>query len=149
MNDAGIKLVKDFEGCKLTAYLCPAGVPTIGYGHTGPDVSASDVGQLTITQEQADQMLLEDLYVVEARLKRNLLIEPNANELGAMVSLAYNIGMGNLKSSTLLRLWNAGADKAQVAGEFPRWNKAGGRVLPGLIARRAAERDLFLTPVED
>jgi lysozyme len=143
MNDAGLELVKRFEGCKLTAYACPANVPTIGYGHTGPDVTREDIGVKTITQEQADNLLLEDLHLFEMRVKRLLQREVTSNQLAALVSFAYNVGTMNLRTSTLLKLFNAG-DFAGAAEQFPRWNKAAGKVLPGLIARRAAERALFL-----
>jgi lysozyme len=144
MNDAGVALVKAFEGCKLTAYACPANVPTIGYGHTGPDVARTEIGVKTITQEDADILLAEDLAIVEMRVRRLLLLEPTSNQLAALVSFAYNCGTHNLRESTLLRLFNTG-DIQGAADQFPRWNKAGGKVIPGLIARRDAERRLFLT----
>lgn len=144
MNEAGLELVKRFEGCRLTAYLCPALVPTIGYGHTGPDVTEDDVGEKTITQEQANNLLMEDLYLFEMRVRKLLPREATQNQLAALASLAYNVGTMNLRTSTLLRKFNAG-DIAGAAEQFPLWNKAGGRVLPGLIARRAAEQALFLT----
>lgn len=143
MNYAGLELVKRFEGCKLTAYACPANVPTIGHGHTGPDVTREDIGVKTITQDEADNLLLEDLYLVEMRVKKLLQREATSNQLSALVSFAYNVGTMNLRTSTLLRKFNAGDDKG-AAEQFPAWNKAGGRVLPGLIARRAAEQALFL-----
>lgn len=143
MNDAGIKLVKDFEGCKLTVYACPAGVPTVGYGHTGPDVTATEIGVRTITQEEADILLGEDLAITEVRVRKLLHREPTSNQLAALVSFAYNVGTHNLRESTLLSLFNAGNIEG-AAEQFPRWNKASGRVLPGLVARRAAERALFL-----
>lgn len=144
MNDAGIALVKSFEGCRLTAYACPANVPTIGYGHTGPDVTRDDIGVKTITQAEADKLLLEDLYLFEMRVKKLIQREPTPNQLSAMVSFAYNVGTMNFRTSTLLRKFNAGDDLG-AADQFPLWNKANGKVLPGLIARRAAERALFLT----
>jgi len=148
MNAAGLDLVKEYEGCKLTAYLCPADVATIGYGHTGPDVERADVGRMTISQDMADKMLLSDLAVVEDRVRRLVHAPVTGNELAALTSFAYNLGVGNLQSSTLLRLLNSGAPKAVVASEFPKWCRAGGKVLAGLVARRAAERDLFLRPDE-
>lgn len=144
MNNAGISLVKSFEGCKLTAYACPSNVPTIGYGHTGPDVVRTEIGVRTITQEEADLLLADDLAVFEARVRKLLHREPTSNQLSALVSFAFNVGTHNLRESTLLKLFNAG-DIAGAAEQFPRWNKASGRVLPGLIARRDAERRLFLT----
>ena len=138
MNDEGIALVKRFEGCELKAYRCPAGVLTCGWGAT------DGVTEITEwTQEEADMRLAEDLAVFELRVKKLLLLEPTSNQLAALVSFAYNVGTMNLRTSTLLKLFNAG-DFAGAAEQFPRWNKAAGKVLPGLIARRAAERALFL-----
>lgn len=136
-NAAGIALIKSFEGCKLTAYLCPANVWTIGYGHTGPDVKRG----LTITQDQADALLRADLRKFETGVAR-MTTGATDNQFAALVSLAYNVGLGALKSSTLLRIHNAG-DAAGAKAQFSRWNKAGGRVLAGLTRRRAAEADLY------
>ena len=138
MNAAGIALVKQFEGCRLKAYLCPAGVLTCGWGTT--DGVTEDTEW---TQEEADLRLAEDLAIFELRVKKLLLLEPTSNQLAALVSFAYNVGTMNLRTSTLLKLFNAG-DFAGAAEQFPRWNKAAGKVLPGLIARRAVERELFL-----
>lgn len=138
MNDAGIALVKSFEGCKLKAYRCPAGVLTCGWGTT--DGVTEDAEW---TQEEADQRLLEDLSIFETRVKKLLQREPTSNQLSALVSFAYNVGTMNFRTSTLLRKFNAG-DIAGAAEQFPLWNKAAGKVLPGLIARRAAEQALFL-----
>ena len=138
MNDAGIALVKSFEGCKLKAYRCPAGVLTCGWGTT--DGVEEDTEW---TQEEADKRLMEDLAIFELRVKKLLLLEPTSNQLAALVSFAYNVGTMNLRTSTLLKLFNAG-DFAGAAEQFPRWNKAAGKVLPGLITRRTAEQALFL-----
>jgi lysozyme len=139
MNDACISLVKYFEGCRLKAYRCPAGVLTCGWGTT-EGVTEGDEW----TQEEADQRLVEDLSIFETRVKRLLLLDPTPNQLAALVSFAYNVGTHNLRESTLLRLFNAG-DMQGAADQFPRWNKANGKVLPGLVVRRDAERRLFLT----
>lgn len=135
---AGLGLVKTFEGCKLTAYLCPAGVPTIGYGRT----TGVKLGQ-KITQAQADAWVVEEYDEFEARVRRIVQVPLTANQLGALTSFAYNLGSGALASSTLLRLLNEG-DYAGAAAQFGRWNKAGGKVLAGLTKRRAAEAALFL-----
>lgn len=135
---AGLSLIKQFEGCKLSAYLCPAGIPTIGYGRT----TGVKLGQ-TITQSQADAWVVEEYDAFEARVYRIVTVPLTANQLGALVSFAYNVGTGALASSTLLRLLNAG-DYKGAAAQFARWNKAGGRVLAGLTKRRAAEAALFL-----
>ncbi len=139
MNDACISLVKYFEGCRLKAYRCPAGVLTCGWGTTEGVTEGAEW-----TQEEADQRLVEDLSIFETRVKRLLLLDPTPNQLAALVSFAYNVGTHNLRESTLLRLFNAG-DMQGAADQFPRWNKANGKVLPGLVARRDAERRLFLT----
>ncbi len=135
---AGLGLVKTFEGCKLTAYLCPAGVPTIGYGRT----TGVKLGQ-KITQAQADAWVVREYDEFEARVRRIVQVPLTANQLGALTSFAYNLGSGALASSTLLRLLNGG-DYAGAAAQFGRWNKAGGKVLAGLTKRRAAEAALFL-----
>lgn len=140
INDAGRKIVMDFELCKLNAYLCPAGIPTIGYGHTG-DVKLGD----KITQHQADAILEVDLQKFEMAVDR-LAKNPNANQFSAMVSLAFNIGVEAFTKSTLLKKFNAGAPLS-AANEFDKWVHAKGKVLPGLVRRRAAEKALFLTAV--
>lgn len=137
MNPA-IPLIKEFEGCKLKAYLCPANVWTIGYGHTD-GVKEGD----EITQQEADRLLASDVDLFTAGVQRLVTSDINRNQLGALVSFAYNLGLGNLRHSTLLKLVNAG-DFVGAANQFPRWNKAGGKVLAGLTRRREAERQLFL-----
>lgn len=141
INNAGIDLIKGFEGCKLTAYRDSVNVLTIGYGHTGSDVTDG----LTITQEQAEALLRQDLDRFESGVSDLVTVAVSDNAFAALVSFSYNLGLGNLKASTLLKKLNAG-DTAGAADEFPRWNKAGGKVLAGLTRRREAERTLFLTP---
>lgn len=133
-----LPMVKRSEGCKLSAYLCPAGVPTLGYGSTGPDVKLG----MTWTQEQAESRLERDLRGFGARVDALVRVELSAGQMAACASLAYNIGIEAFRKSTLLRLLNAG-DYKGAADQFSRWNKGGGRVLPGLVKRRAAERALF------
>lgn len=133
-------LIKQSEGCKLSAYLCPEGIPTIGYGRT----TGVKLGQ-TITQAQADTWVVEEYDAFEARVRRIVTVPLTANQLGALVSFAYNLGVSALASSTLLRLLNAG-DYKGAAAQFARWNRAGGRVLAGLTKRRAAEAALFVKP---
>ncbi|NHR05723.1 lysozyme [Chromobacterium haemolyticum] len=137
-SDAGITLVKSSEGLKLVAYKCPAGIWTNGYGHTGPDVTPGQV----ITQAQADALLARDLERFEAGVARLVKVPLNQNQFDALVCFSFNLGLGALQGSTLLRLLNAG-DYAGAAAQFPRWNKAGGKELPGLTRRRAAEQSLF------
>ena len=131
------------EGCKLKAYRCPAGVLTIAWGRT-KGVKAGD----TCTQEQADQWLMEDLAEFADGVKRMLARDASSTELGALVSLAYNIGLSGFKGSTVLRKHNEG-DRQSAARAFALWNKArvNGvlQVLPGLTARRAREAALYLS----
>ena len=139
INKQTLDLIKKFEGCRLKAYLCPAGVLTIGYGHT-----KSVKPNQTITQKQADELLLADLTEFERGVKSSLIVPINDNQLGALVSFAYNVGIGALQKSTLLKKLNA-KDYQGASSEFLRWNKAGGKELKGLTLRRQAERELFLT----
>lgn len=137
ISHLGIELIKKFEGCKLTAYLCPAGILTIGYGHT----KAVQKGQV-ITQSQAEELLKQDLKIYEDAVKRNIKVNISQSMFDALVSFTYNLGEGNLRSSTLLRLLNS-KDYYGASQEFVRWNKAGGKVLAGLTKRRESERNLF------
>ena len=134
------KLVKEFEGLYLTAYYCPAGVLTIGWGHTGSDVKKG----MKISTAQAETFLTNDLQVF-ANCVNNAVKKPlNSNQRGALVSFSFNVGCGALQGSTLLRRINAGENPNTVASEeLPRWNRGGGKVLPGLVRRRAAEVKFF------
>lgn len=133
----GINLIKHFEGCELEAYKCPAGVWTIGYGHI-KGVQQGDV----ITEQQADDMLVEELEEYENYIHNLVSCPLNQNQFDALVSWVYNLGSSNLQASTLLKVLNAG-DYAGVPAQMLRWNKAGGKVLEGLTRRRQAEADLF------
>lgn len=145
INAAALSLIKRFEGLKTTAYFCPAHIPTIGFGHTAT-VKAGDVGVKKITEAQAEKLLQDDLKRFEADVTRLVKVSINENQFGALVSFAYNIGVGAFAGSTLLKLLNAGRTK-EAADQFARWNKAGSRELAGLTARRSAERLLFLAPI--
>jgi lysozyme len=134
----GLSMIKKYEGCKLHAYADVVGVWTIGYGHT----KGVKPGQ-TITQEQADTWLMEEYDQFEAGVKKLLHVPVNENQLGALVCFAYNVGLGNLSSSTLLKKINAGDFKG-ADSEFAKWNKAGGKPYAGLTARRLDEAMLFL-----
>lgn len=138
----GKELIKQFEGCKLKAYLCPAGIPTIGYGHTEGLTKADVTNGRTITQQQADTLLDIDYAKYEKQVEDSVKTELNENQLGALTSFAYNLGINALRNSTLMKHINGG-DFKQAAGEFERWVRAGGKILPGLVKRRAAERALF------
>lgn len=139
-NDAGRKIIMDAEGCRLEAYKCPAGVWTIGYGHTG-DVKAGQV----ITQHQAEVILEHDLQACEFAVGK-MAPQATGPQFSALVSLAFNIGTGALERSRLMRAFRQGAILT-AAAEFLSWNLAAGKVLPGLVKRRAAERKLFLQGV--
>ena len=137
MGAAGLKIVKQFEGCKLSAYRCPAGIWTIGYGSTGPHVKPG----MVITRQRADALLQDDLARFEAAVD-NAAPRASQNQFDAMVAFAFNVGITAFTKSTLLRKHKAG-DFAGARAEFARWNKAGGKVLPGLTRRRAAEAALY------
>ena len=137
-SQKGVSLIKAFEGLRLKAYQDSVGVWTIGYGATR-GVSAA----MSITAEQAERMLQNDLGRFEPDLDRLVQVPLSQNQWDALMSFVYNLGAANLGSSTLLKLLNSG-DYAGAAEQFPRWNKAGGQVLAGLTKRRAAERQLFL-----
>lgn len=139
-NAAGKKIIMDSEGCKLTAYQCPAKKWTIGYGHTG-DVKQGDA----ITRHQAEAILSLDLDRFEQGVSK-LAPGAGANEFSALVSFAYNLGLGCLEQSSLLTYFNAG-NKPAAARMFGAYVHGGGKLLPGLVKRRAAEAALFLAPV--
>lgn len=136
----GIKLIHSFEDCKLTAYLCPAGAWTIGWGATGPGI----VKGLTWTQKQADDRFAADLGRFEKAVNTLTGGVTSQAQFDALVSFAYNLGEGSLKTSTLLRKHNEG-DYTGATKEFARWNRAAGKVLKGLVRRRAAEAELYAT----
>jgi len=139
----GLALVKEFEGCRLTAYPDPGtgGDPwTIGWGHTGSDVYPG----LTITQARADELFEKDMQKFIDGVKRLVVVPMTNGQFGALVSFAYNCGLGALGSSSLLKYFNQKQIQA-AADEFPKWNKAAGKVMPGLTRRRKAERELFLS----
>lgn len=147
INKATIDLIKEFEGFRAKAYLDPVGILTIGYGTT----AAAGVGikpalGMTITEAQAVGYLMAAVDKFAAQIAPKITMPINENEFGAFVSLAYNIGPGAFGKSSTLRKFNAG-DKQGAANSILLWNKAGSKVLPGLVRRREAERALFLRPV--
>ncbi|MCG6540156.1 lysozyme [Pseudomonas sp. KSR10] len=137
VSQRGLDLIKEFEGLRLSAYLCPAGILTIGYGTT----AGVKEGQ-TITKKRAEELLREDVTRFEQQVSRMVNVPLTQGQFDALVSFTYNLGAANLSNSTLLRLLNAGL-YADAALQFPRWNKAGGLVMAGLSRRRAAEQKLF------
>jgi lysozyme len=133
-----IKLIKKYESLQLVAYLCPAGVWTIGYGATGPDI----VTGLVWTEEQANQRLIQDVNKFAQGVAK-ICPESSPLQHGAMVALAFNIGLGAFKKSSVARLHNA-KKYAEAAQAFGLWNKARGKVLRGLVKRRAEEAAMYL-----
>ena len=140
ISEKGIKLIKNFEGCRLEAYKCPAGIWTVGYGHTGSTVHQG----LKISQSEADSLLKTDLIIHCNNVSKLVKVPLNQNQFDALVSLEYNIGYGNFSRSTLLKLLNAKNYK-DAAEQFAVWRLGGGKILPGLVRRRKAEKDLFLS----
>lgn len=133
----GRALIKNAEGTELTAYLDTGKVPTIGTGHTGPDVKLG----MTITAERADELLQQDLRTAEAAVTR-LFPVTTQDQFDALVSFTFNLGEGQVSASTLRRLHNAG-DYAGAAEQFGRWVFDNGVKLKGLVTRRAAEAVLY------
>lgn len=143
-SDKGLQLIKQFEGFSARPYRCPAGIPTIGYGATYyPDGRRVTMQDKPVSEADATAMLRSMLASYEAGVSRYVQVPVTQGQFDAMVSFAYNIGLSALKNSTLLRLVNA-RDWQGAAAQFPRWNRAGGKVLPGLTRRREAERVMFL-----
>jgi lysozyme len=139
INAAGLALVKRFEGLRLEAYKCPANVWTIGFGSTGPHVKSG----MVITPGEAERLLLKDLSRFEVGVTAMLGDCPTTeDQFSALVSLAFNIGLGKIATSTVLRRHKAG-NHVGAANAFAMWNRAGGRVLAGLVRRREAEADLY------
>jgi len=137
-SKTGLQLTERFEGCRLTTYSDVAGVLTIGYGHTGPDV----VPGLTITQEQAEQLLQEDIANAVDAVNGLVSVQLEQNEFDALVDFVFNLGRKAFADSTLLQLLNAG-DYVAAGEQFERWSHASGKVVAGLLARRKAEASAF------
>ena len=137
ISNNGLELIKHFEGCVLNAYKCPAGVWTIGYGHT-KDVQPGDEW----SESHADHMLEVEMEEYEGYVNNSVTAPINQDQFDALVSWVYNLGGGNLNASTMLKVLNAGQYE-EVPAQMMRWNKAGGKTLDGLIRRREAESLLF------
>jgi|TARA_R110000765_G_scaffold393517_1_gene486910 lysozyme len=133
----GLSLIKKFEGCELNSYKCAAGVPTIGYGST----HGIQMG-MSISKARAEELLLEDISKFEDIVDKAVTVALDQHQFDALVSWTFNLGGGNLNSSTMLKVINAG-DYEDVPEQIKRWNKANGKVLEGLIRRREAEALLF------
>lgn len=143
----GIPIIRKFEGLKLQAYLCPANVPTVGYGSTfyenGSKVQLGD----KITLDRADQLLIFMVGKFETSVKGLVKSQINDNQLGALTSFAFNVGVGALNKSTLLRKVNANPNDPTIRNEFMRWTRANGKVLKGLVTRREAEANLYFQSI--
>jgi lysozyme len=136
-SQEGLELIKKFEGCKLKSYKCPAGVWTIGYGHT-EDIKEGDI----VSPEEANKLLRADVFKFEEYVTDNVMVNLTQNQFDALVAWTFNLGVGNLRNSTMLKKLN-NADYTSVPFEMKRWNKAGGKTLDGLVRRRQAESLLF------
>ena len=140
ISEKGLDIIRKWEGLQLAAYRCPAGVLTIGYGHTGPDVLEGK----KIDIFDANILLRQDVRTFEDDVNSAVKVAMSQGMFDALVSFTYNVGGGNLRKSTLLKKLNAGKI-GEAAEEFKKWNKAKRKVLPGLTARREDERRLFLS----
>lgn len=139
INDAGLALVKRFEGLRLEAYRCPAGVLTVGFGSTGPHVKEG----MVITPGEAERYLMLDLRRFETGVDAMTdMVPTNDNQFSACVALSFNIGLGAFAGSTVLKKHKL-QNHTAAANAFLLWNKAAGRVLPGLVRRREAEAKLY------
>lgn len=136
-SEKGLALIKEFEGCRLTVYQDSVGVWTIGYGHT--KTARKD---MVITQCEADRLLAQDVREHERFIHQYICTPLEQHQFDALSSFVFNLGGGSLRDSTLRKMINAG-DIKSAAPQFDRWNKAGGKVLAGLVRRRAAERRMF------
>lgn len=144
MNKLAYDLIKRFEGCRLDAYKDSVGIPTIGYGTTGPTIKLG----LTWTIQQCEDALTLRVIELENQINKILVVKQNETQLAALISFAYNIGINAFRKSTMCDKINAGTykfDEANIAEEFLRWNRAGDKVLPGLTKRRQAEQALYLS----
>ena len=141
----GLAIIKKHEGLRLSSYLCPAGVPTIGYGNTRyPDGRKVVLGEKLSSEKEATQLLLASLQSFEAAVNRHL---PNLNQcqFDALVSFTYNVGTGAFIKSTLLKKAKVNAADPSIVDEFQKWVRGGGKVLPGLVTRRREEANLYFS----
>ena len=140
-----LDLIKKWEGLRLEGYICPAGVPTIGYGHTGPTVKEG----MKITEADAEALLRSDVERFARAVDSQIRVPLTNNQRCALISFAFNVGVGALMDSTLRKRLNNGENAQKVAmEELPRWNKGDGKILEGLVRRRKAEVDLFCRGVK-
>lgn len=146
LSQKGLELIKSFEGLKLSVYLCPASIPTVGYGNTyypnGQKVKLTDP---PITKEKAEELLKFLLATYEKAVDSFCRDDISQGQFDALVSFAYNLGTGALQKSTLIKKVNANPKDVTIADEFMKWNKANGKVLAGLTKRRQAESNLYFS----
>ena len=144
----GIAIIRKYEGLKLRAYICPAGLNTIGYGATfyenGTKVQPGDV----ITMDRADKLLHFQVKLFSDEVKRTVKSNLNDNQLGALVSFCFNVGGAAFAKSTLAKKANANPNDPTIRDEFMRWTRGGGKVLNGLVKRREEEANLYFTPIQ-
>jgi lysozyme len=143
----GIAIIRKYEGLKLRAYVCPAGLNTIGYGATfyenGTKVQPGDV----ITMDRADRLLHFQVKLFADEVRRVVKSNIDENQLGALVSFCFNVGGAAFSRSTLARKANANPNDPTIRAEFMRWTRGGGKVLPGLVKRREEEANLYYAAV--
>lgn len=136
-SKAGIELIKRHEGLRLAAYLCPAGVPTIGYGHT----KGVRLGQV-ITEAEAEKLLIQDLKTSEDEINRHLL-PLKQHQFDSLTSFVFNVGVGSFRRSTLLKRLKMDVNHPDIVNQFNRWVYGGGKILKGLVKRRREEANLY------
>ena len=143
-NDAGIEIIKKYEGCSLRCYLDPIGIPTIGYGSIwGLDHNRLVSGHRAITEDEAEYLLKRELLTTENAVARMVRKPLTINQFSAICCLVYNVGSGRFRSSTIKMKLNR-QDFEGAANEFWKWRRAGGKILRGLVRRREEEKQLFL-----
>ncbi len=146
LSDKGYELIKRFEGYSDRPYKCPAGISTIGYGNTYyPNGTKVKITDKQITREYANEILAHTADEFAEDVLKLVKSKINVNQLNALTSFAYNVGVANLQKSTLLKLVNINPNDGNIAKEFLKWNKAAGKVLNGLTNRRIAESALYFT----
>lgn len=147
LNKKGIEIMHQFEGLRLEAYLCPANIPTIGWGNTKYESGRKVKLGEKISKERADLLFNWWAEQFAVQVRSALKVQLNENQFSALVSFTYNLGIHNLRSSTLLKKVNTNPNDPTIFAEFLKWNKAGGRVLNGLTKRRQAEANLYYEKV--
>ncbi len=140
VSEQGIALIRRFEGFSAVPYQCPAGLWTIGYGHA---LAAKEKPKLRLTRAEAEELLKKDTEQAAAALRRNVALKLAQNQFDALASFIFNIGAGAFVRSTLLDVVNRGWHE-EVPAQLRRWIYAGGKIQPGLVARRKAESELYL-----